>query len=115
MPFPNHDIFTPEQVALADFARALSHPARISILTFLQEHGEASCGQIVEALPLAQATVSQHLRAMREAGLLTAQSCGPRVCYSLDCDNIKAFCHSFQCTLGTAQPEAADSKASAAH
>jgi ArsR family transcriptional regulator len=102
MPFHNHDEFTPEQVALADFARALSHPARIAILTFLQEHGQASCGQIVEALPLAQATVSQHLRAMREAGLLIAESCGPRVCYSLDCDNIKSFCHSFQCTLGTA-------------
>ena len=102
MPFHNHDEFTPAQVALADFARALSHPARIAILTFLQEHGQASCGQIVEALPLAQATVSQHLRAMRETGLLVAESCGPRVCYSLDCDNIKSFCRSFQCTLGTA-------------
>ncbi len=108
MPFPNHDEFTPEQVALADFARSLAHPARIAIVTFLQQQREASCGQIVEALPLAQATVSQHLRALREAGLLIAKSCGPRVCYSLNCDNIKAFCHSFQCTLGTAPAASAE-------
>ncbi len=107
MAFQKLDIFTPEQVALAEFARSLAHPARIAIVTFLQQRGDASCGEIVGALPLAQATISQHLKALREAGLLNAETRGTSVRYSLNCENIKNFCHSFQCTLGTAaEPQA---------
>ncbi len=102
MAFSKQDMFTAEQIALAEFARSLSHPARIAIITHLQEYGPTACGELVLALPLAQATVSQHLRALREAGLIEAQNCGTKVCYSLNCDNIRHFCHSFQCTLGTA-------------
>lgn len=101
MAFPKHASFTPEQVALADFARSLSHPARIAIVTFLQDRADASCGEIVAALPLAQPTVSQHLKALRETGLLTAETRGASVRYRLNCETIKHFCHSFQCTLGT--------------
>ncbi len=97
------ELFSEDQVSLAAFAGALSHPARIAIVTFLQQHEEASCGDIVKALPLAQATVSQHLRALREAELLNVRNCGPKVCYSLNCESIRRFCHSFQCTLGTAE------------
>lgn len=103
MAFQKLDIFSPEQVALAEFARSLAHPARIAIVTFLQERGDASCGEIVTAVPLAQATVSQHLKSLREAGLLTAETHGTSVRYSLNCENIKRFCHSFQCTLGTVE------------
>lgn len=96
-------LFSPEQTALAAFASALAHPARIAIITLLQERGEAPCGDIVEALPLAQPTVSQHLRCLSEAGLLKQRSSGPKVCYSLNCGSIRSFCHSFQCTLGTVE------------
>ncbi len=87
---------------LAEFAGALAHPARIAIIKLLQEHGELPCGQIVEALPLAQATVSQHLKALSRVGLLQLRHCGKRVCYSIDCERVQMFCHHFQCTLGTA-------------
>ncbi|MFP4166843.1 MAG: ArsR/SmtB family transcription factor [Opitutales bacterium] len=97
----NPQPFSEEQQSLAGFAGALAHPARIAIIGILQRSGEASCGKLVEELPLAQATVSQHLRCLREAGLLQARECGPSVCYSLDLDRLRAFCHSFQCTLGT--------------
>ena len=99
--------FTKEECALADFAAALAHPARIAIVKLLQAWGEASCGRIVEALPLAQATVSQHLQHLSRAGLLLQRQCGKRYCYSIDCERVRGFCHNFQCTLGTSGEVAA--------
>lgn len=96
------ELFSEEHVSLAQFAHALAHPARIALIGILQKNGEACCGDLVEALPLAQATISQHLRCLREVGLLKQRSCGPKICYSLDCEAMRNFCHSFQCTLGTA-------------
>lgn len=93
--------FNEQDRALADFAGALAHPARISIIKLLQEWGEASCGRIVEALPLSQATVSQHLHCLSKAGLLKQRQSGKRYCYSIDCERVREFCHTFQCTLGT--------------
>jgi ArsR family transcriptional regulator len=72
---------------MARFARALAHPARVAILRLLMERGECICGTIVEQLPLAQATVSQHLKVLKEAGLIQGEIDGPRVCY---CVNPKA-------------------------
>jgi len=99
--------FTTEECELAAFAGALAHPARISIIKHLQEWGEAPCGRIVEALPLSQATVSQHLQYLSKAGLLLQRQCGKRICYRIDCERIRGFCHNFQCTLGTAGEPAA--------
>ena len=92
---------------LADFAGALAHPARITIIKLLQDWGEAPCGRIVEALPLSQASVSQHLHYLEKAGLLRHRQCGKRYCYSIDCERVRKFCHTFQCTLGTEGDEAA--------
>ena len=72
---------------LARLAKALAHPARVAILRRLMAHGECVCGEIVDGLPLAQATVSQHLKVLREAGLIQGEVDGPRVCY---CVNPKA-------------------------
>lgn len=69
---------------LADLARALSHPARLAILRTLATRRTCVCGEIVEVLPLAQATVSQHLKVLREAGLVQGTVHGPRSCYCLD-------------------------------
>src|SRR4249920_1902259 len=65
----------------AILARALGHPARVAILRLLLERGECVCGAIVDVLPLAQSTVSQHLKALKSAGLIRGDVEGPRVCY----------------------------------
>jgi len=72
---------------LARLAKALGHPARVAIVRRLLAQGECVCGEIVEGLPLAQATVSQHLKVLKEAGLIAGEVDGPRVCY---CVNPKA-------------------------
>lgn len=69
---------------LAKVYRALGHPARLSILAALAERPEACCGDIVETLPLAQSTVSQHLQVLKEAGLLTCDTRGRCCHYDLD-------------------------------
>ena len=71
-------------VELARLARALAHPARVRIVRLLARRGQCVCGQIVLDLPLAQATVSQHLKVLKEAGIIRGQVDGPRVCYCLD-------------------------------
>lgn len=71
---------------LAAWAKALSHPARLAILRTLGARGECVCGEVVEVVGLAQSTVSQHLKVLREAGLIAGRSDGPRSCYCLDGD-----------------------------
>ena len=78
---------TSSDAELARLAKALAHPARVAILRRLLTQGECVCGQIVEGLPLAQATVSQHLKVLKGAGLISGEVDGPRVCY---CVNPKA-------------------------
>jgi ArsR family transcriptional regulator len=80
--------FTQKEQDLAEFAKALAHPARIAILKVLAEHNECICGEIVAVLPLAQSTVSQHLKELKNAGLINGTVDGPRSCY---CINWKAF------------------------
>ncbi|WP_269524813.1 ArsR/SmtB family transcription factor [Coraliomargarita parva] len=102
----NHtDRFSAEYSELAAFAGAMAHPARIAIINLLQEKGAASCGEIVAMLPLAQATISQHLQVLVKVGLLQRQNKGPKTCYSINCDALRSFCHNFQCTLGTVEQE----------
>jgi len=66
---------------LARLAKALGHPARVKILRFLLEREECMAGAIVDELPLAQSTVSQHLKVLREAGLIHGEVDGARICY----------------------------------
>ncbi|MDX1545653.1 MAG: metalloregulator ArsR/SmtB family transcription factor [Rhodothermales bacterium] len=76
--------FTEADAALAAWAKALAHPARVAILRVLAARKTCICGEIVDALPLAQATVSQHLKALKAAGLVQGTIDGPRSCYCLD-------------------------------
>ena len=78
------DTITAADEELAALAKALGHPARVAILRQLGERGECICGDIVSTLPLAQATVSQHLKVLKEAGLVQGEIDGPRVCYCVD-------------------------------
>lgn len=66
---------------LARLARALGHPARVAILRRLLAQGDCVCGRIVDLLPLAQATVSQHLKVLREAGWIEGETRGTTICY----------------------------------
>ena len=87
----SRDGITAADEQLASLARALGHPARVAILRQLSERGECVCGQIVDSLPLAQATVSQHLKVLKEAGLVQGEIDGPRVCYCVNPDTVKRF------------------------
>lgn len=69
---------------LAALAKALGHPARVQILRFLLAQDSCMCGDVVEHLPLAQSTVSQHLKILKEAGLIRGTIDGPRVCYCVE-------------------------------
>jgi predicted transcriptional regulator len=88
MAFHKKEEFEKKEQELAEFAKALSHPARIAILKVLAQKNECICGEIVEVLPLAQSTVSQHLKELKNAGLIQGTLDGPRSCY---CINWKAF------------------------
>ena len=74
-------IGTPQDVELARLAKALGHPARVTIMRILLGGGECVCGDLVGRLPLAQATVSQHLKVLKDAGWIQGTIDGPRVCY----------------------------------
>ena len=69
---------------LARLAKALAHPARVEILRMLIEKGDCQCSVIVDRLPLAQATVSQHLKVLKDAGLVRCEIDPPRVCYCVN-------------------------------
>lgn len=85
------DVLSPADDALAALARALGHPARLAILRVLAARATCICGEIVDVLPLAQSTVSQHLKVLKEAGLIRGTVDGPRTCYCLDRDAVAAL------------------------
>jgi DNA-binding transcriptional ArsR family regulator len=76
--------FTVKDNKLAKYAKALGHPARIAILQLLIKRDECVCGDIVDELPLSQSTVSQHLKELKEAGLIKGEIDGAKVCYCID-------------------------------
>ncbi|NUN68548.1 MAG: winged helix-turn-helix transcriptional regulator [Bacteroidetes bacterium] len=78
------DEFTAKQNRLADYAKALAHPARVAIVEYLATSNACMCGDIVEVLPLSQSTVSQHLRELKNAGLIKGTIDGTSVCYCLN-------------------------------
>lgn len=69
---------------LAGLAKAIAHPLRLQILRLLQQRTSCVCGDLVDALPVAQSTVSQHLKVLKEAGLIRGEVDGPRVCYCVE-------------------------------
>lgn len=75
-----------EDQRLADLAKSLAHPARIRILRLLLVTPGCIGGDIVDAVGLAQSTVSEHLRILKSAGVITGEISGPRVCYALNPD-----------------------------
>lgn len=84
MAFSKKDEFTKEEVWLADITKALSHPARIRILKILTELNSCMVGSLVDQLPLAQATVSQHLKELKRVDLISGEIDGPKICYCVN-------------------------------
>lgn len=78
------EYFTDKQNAIATLAKALGHPARIAILEYLIKTDACICGDIVNELPLAQPTVSQHLKELKNAGLIKGEITGNAICYCID-------------------------------
>jgi DNA-binding transcriptional ArsR family regulator len=73
-----------EAEQFSKICKALGHPARVRIVEYLQEADQCICGEIVDMLPLAQSTVSQHLKILKASGLVKGAIEGPRTCYCLD-------------------------------
>lgn len=78
------DHFTEKQNQIATIAKALGHPARIAIIEYLLKVNQCICGDIVNELPLAQPTVSQHLKELKNAGLIKGTIEGNSICYCID-------------------------------
>jgi ArsR family transcriptional regulator len=83
----NEKLSLPDVVWAEDMAKlawALAHPARVRIVRLLLSRSSCMCGEIVEEMPLAQSTVSQHLKILKETGLVQGEIDGPRVCYCVN-------------------------------
>jgi len=75
----------------ASLCKALGHPVRIMIFSYLLQIDRCFCGDIVDQLPLAQSTVSQHLKCLKEAGLIKGVVDGPKTCYCIDKETLNKF------------------------
>lgn len=87
----NTDHFTDKQNKIATLAKALGHPARIAILEYLLSVDTCICGDIVNELPLAQPTVSQHLKELKNAGLIKGNIEGNSICYCIEESALKTL------------------------
>ncbi len=90
--------FTVRDNKIAKYAKALAHPARVAILQLLLKKQNCICGDIVDELPLSQSTVSQHLKELKEAGLIKGDIEGVKVCYCIDAkewENAKNYLNAF--------------------
>ena len=82
-------LYTDQQNELASLAKVLGHPARIAILEQLTETNSCICGDLVTEIGLAQPTISQHLKELKQAGLIKGTVEGTKMCYCLDVDEWK--------------------------
>lgn len=86
---PATGLLPPER--MARICKALGHPVRLKIIELLKAEKKCFCGQIVNRLPLSQSTVSQHLKCLKEAGLVIGEVEGPGTCYGLDDRLLREF------------------------
>lgn len=89
MPLVRTDGFKQKELRISRAAKSLAHPARVAILRELARRNACVCGEFVELLPLAQATVSQHLKELKVAGLVKGDVEGPRQCYCLNASAVE--------------------------
>ena len=89
-------LFSDTEQEISKFAKALAHPARLKILKILAETNTCMVGDMVDLLPLSQSTVSQHLKELKNSGLIRGEIEGPRRCYCLNPETIRQAQISFQ-------------------
>lgn len=90
--------YSAQDIRMASFAKALGHPARLRILSFLYQEESCFCGDLVKEIGLAQATVSQHLKELKNQGIIKGQITGPAVCYCINpeiWEEMKVLFHAF--------------------
>ena len=90
------ELFETREIRMAELMKALSHPARIAIIKLLADCKTCICGDITDALPLAQATVSQHLKALKSVGLIKGEISGVKTCYCLNEKTIEELKNSIE-------------------
>jgi DNA-binding transcriptional ArsR family regulator len=90
------DHFTEKQNQIAVIAKALGHPARIAIIDYLMKVDSCICGDIVNEIPLAQPTISQHLKELKNAGLIKGNIAGTSICYCIDEKALQIFLKYFK-------------------
>lgn len=94
--------YSQNQLEIAEMFKAIGHPARVAIIEALTNKNDCVCGDLVIEVGLAQATVSQHLKALKNVGLIRGNIDGASVCYCLDVDKIKLLQHNLQQLLTAA-------------
>lgn len=99
MAFAKTDQFDPTIIEMAEFATALSHPARIALLKLLLDNPGCRCSKLVDTLPLSQPSCSRHLAELRKANLVEAVQHGNEVRYQLNTQRISRFCDIFKKSL----------------
>jgi ArsR family transcriptional regulator len=91
--------------ATAMMCKALGHPARLAILRQLLQEDRCICGRIVEVLPLAQSTVSQHLKVLKDAGLIRGDVEGPKTCYCADKTRLAALASALKTLISVSETD----------
>lgn len=76
--------FDQRQNTLATYAKVIGHPARVAIIDYLLEHNSCICNDLVEEFPLSQSTISQHLKELKQVGIIKGEIEGPKMCYCID-------------------------------
>lgn len=99
------DGYTKKDVRMSEMLKALAHPARIAIVRLLARKNSCVCGEIVDQLPLAQATVSQHLKALKEVGIIQGDLEGSSTCYCLNKKTIEELDVLFDSFINKIAPE----------
>lgn len=105
------DEFIKSEKELADFAKAISHPARVAILKEISKKDVCICGEIVNVLPLAQSTVSQHLKELKKAGLISGTIEGAKSCYYINWSSFEKFADKFNKFFNNAKIKSENNKA----
>ena len=95
MTFAKRNVFSTENQELANFARVISHPARVAILDYLAQQNQCISGDISNKIPLSRTTVSQHLQSLKTAGLIHGTVSGNRVYYCLETEKLKRLRQKF--------------------
>ncbi len=80
--------FSTKHNSISELAKAISHPARVAIIDYLLKENGCICNDIVDSLPLSQPTVSQHIKALKQAGLIVGEIKGNSICYYVNKSSI---------------------------